>query len=115
MGDDTDAMDRMLAAQAAAAANASTQRRSDGDIKELEIDHVCDRIYENMEEEAMLEILRDLQHELVPFAASALASKPSVTKVATSAPKAIKAAEPSTACADKAKEKSNDYLWNVVA
>merc|ERR1712054_386034 len=79
MSDDADAMDRMLAAQAAAAANASAQRRSDGDIKELEIDHVCDRIYENMEEEAMLEILRDLQHELVPFAASVLSSKPSVT------------------------------------
>merc|ERR1711918_236206 len=79
MSDDTDAMDRMLAAQAAAVANASAQRRSDGDIKELEIDHVCDRFYENMEEEAMLEILRDLQHELVPFAASALSSKPSVT------------------------------------
>merc|ERR1719327_65090 len=102
----------MLAAQAAAAANASAQRRSDGDIKELEIDHVCDRIYENMEEEAMLEILRDLQHELAPAAASLPASKPSIASGASKASKAAKA--PSIEKCEKPKSPT-DFLWNVVA
>jgi hypothetical protein len=117
VSDDPDAFDRMMAAQAAAAANACAARRSDTSevsIKELELDHVCDSIYENMEEEAMLEIMRDLQSEIIGAVASMPASKPSIAKGASknsSKASSIEKCEKPKSPTESAK----DYLWNVVA
>ena len=70
--DDLDALDRELVAEEAAAANlvqkrrlACSHERLPVEIKEFELDHVCEDIYEKMEEAAMLELLAELEYEIV--------------------------------------------------
>ena len=126
MSDELEAIDRELEAEEAAAANAITQRQisqsrsntsSVDNIKDTDVDHVCDQIYEKMEEEAMMEILRDLQHELVPsFSSSSTTRPPTIMPTIRStttnnikpASKSTKAVE--TACGGRA-----NLLWNIVA
>ena len=114
VSDDLEAIDRELEAEAAAAANAETQRRAGETIKDVEIDHVTELIYETMEEQAMMEILGDLQDEYLANGGEPLPSaKPTATAVKKSkAPAAVKAAAPSppTTCAEQ-----NTLLWDVVA
>jgi len=131
MSDELDAIDRELQAEEALAANALTQRRSDPiDIKDVEVDHMCDQIYERMEEEAMLELLSELQNEMVPFSSSGSAPKVGAPKVG--APTAVApptcagakgkpAAKQQPATNQKAAEQQpasaprEDLLWNLVA
>ena len=66
VSDDLEAIDRELAAEAAAAANAETLRKAESpvaSIKETELDLASELLYETMEEQAMMDILGDLQDE----------------------------------------------------
>ena len=60
--DELDALDRELLAEEAAVANARASEPAQS-IKDLEIDHVCEEIYERMEEQAMMELLAELEAE----------------------------------------------------
>ena len=64
--DELDAIDRILEAEEAAAANEmAKQRRTVEPIKQVDLDCVSEDIYERMEEEAMLEMLASLEHEMI--------------------------------------------------
>ena len=113
VSDDLKAIDRELAAEAAAAANAETLRKAESpaaSIKEVEVDMACELIYETMEEQAMMDILGELQDEYLandpkPLAALAKPAKKSRAPAASSSMEL-----PPTTCAEQ-----DAFLWNVVA
>ena len=97
--DELDALDRELLAEEAAVANARACEPAQS-IKDLEIDHVCEEIYERMEEQAMMELLAELEAE----ARAALAD--AAKKPKAKAPVSSKPAE---------SENDDSLLWNIKA
>ena len=66
VSDELEAIDRLVEAEEAAAANVlALKRQSTGDtsIKDVEVDHVCELLYERMEEDTMMDLFGELQHE----------------------------------------------------
>lgn len=126
VSEELDALDREMAAEEAAAANAITLNRlsasdpSPGKIRDIEVDHVCEDIYEKLEEEAMLDILADLQKEYLatggnlPLKKSDAPAPTNAPVVATTVKKgALPATVKPTSCAATAPRE--DLLWDVVA
>ena len=119
-----DAIDREIAAEEAAAANARTSNRlSAADcldaIKDIEVDNVCESLYDTLEEAAMMDLLRDamlpsfLQGGLSTAAAAPATKPPSGCKIKPTKSKKAKA----KAAAEPAQEQSpgHEQLWHVVA
>ena len=108
VSDELDAIDRLVEAEEAAAANAlALERHASGEagIKDVEVDHVCELLYERLEEDAMMDLFGELQHEYeslnAPKAEQSTATKSMQTATNTA---------PST-CAEGDKQ----LLWHLVA
>jgi len=96
---------------------ASQSRRSDGSIADCEVDAVYEEIYAQMESEAILEILADLERELVPayLQGNLTASTNATVEQPSQHARRAAAAAPISRDARQADDPSEQLLWHITA